>query len=271
MLLPRGGAVTGWAALRLMGGGFFDGRMRDGRTLRPVTLVAGPGQSRRQRAGIAWLEDRLAPEDVHIRQGVVCTRPERAVFDEARRAADVREAVVAIDMAAAAEITSIARLTAYAERHAGWTGVDLVRAALPLAHELSRSPNESRTRLIWVLDAHLPKPLVNQPVWDLQGRLLGIADLFDPVAGLVGEYDGADHRRARRQAKDVAREEAMRRVPRMVADRIRSTRGRAHFVAGPSRLWTLEPPSWWETEPDLDIVLDRRDLLRELNERGWPA
>lgn len=284
MQLPPGGAVTGWAALRLMGGGFFDGVLPDGRTLRPVPLVAGPGQSRRGREGITWLEDRITFADLHVRRGIVCTRPERAVFDEARRAPDVREAVVTIDMAAAAEITSIARLSAYVDRHAGWTGVGIVRTALSLADELSRSPNESRTRLIWVLDAGLPKPLVNQPVWDLRGRLLGIADLLDPDAGLVGEYDGADHRRARRQAKDVAREERMRRVrlelvkitgpdlgvPRLVADRIRSTRGRAHFVAEPDRLWTVEAPPWWETEPDLDVVLSRRDLLWELHQQDQP-
>ena len=32
----RSGAVTGWAALRLWGGGYFDGLDRDGRTPLPV-------------------------------------------------------------------------------------------------------------------------------------------------------------------------------------------------------------------------------------------
>ena len=37
--LPPGGMVTGWAALRLLRGGFFDGVARDGSTEFPVTLL----------------------------------------------------------------------------------------------------------------------------------------------------------------------------------------------------------------------------------------
>ena len=47
-------------------------------------------------------------------------------------------------------------------------------------------------------------------MFDLRGRLLGIADLLDPVTGLVGEYDGADHRSAGRHSADVDRESRMR-------------------------------------------------------------
>lgn len=58
---------------------------------------------------------------------------------------------------------------------------------MALASEHSRSPNETRTRLIYLLDAGLPTPLVSCPIRDRAGRLLGIADLFDPVAGLAVE------------------------------------------------------------------------------------
>src|SRR5215203_931560 len=34
------GVVTGWAALRLLGGGYFDGLARDGRTRLPVPVAA---------------------------------------------------------------------------------------------------------------------------------------------------------------------------------------------------------------------------------------
>ena len=37
---------------------------------------------------------------------------------------------------------------------------------------------------------------MNCPVHDRSGRLLGIADLLDEEAGLVVEFDGADHRRS---------------------------------------------------------------------------
>lgn len=194
VLLPSAGAVTGWAALRLRQASFFDGLQADGITEKAVPLISGPGQSRRPRPGVRWLEDRLDATEGSLVYGIPCTRAERALFDEMRRADDLREAVVAVDMAAAAQLISIARMDRYLRDRTGWLGVPQVRAALELADEDSRSPNETRLRLRWQLDAGMPRPLVNQPVWSLSGRLLGIADLLDPVAGVVGEFDGADHR-----------------------------------------------------------------------------
>ena len=78
-----------------------------------------------------------------------------------------------MDMMAAAELVSVAQMRAYVAQRPAWAGVGQVRRALPLASEHSRSPNETRLRLLWV-DAGLPTPLVNQ-VYDRDGRLLGIA------------------------------------------------------------------------------------------------
>ncbi len=277
--LPDGGAVTGWAACRLWGGNFFDGLETDGRTPIPVPLVVGSGQIRPDEK-VRVARDRLPAEEVVRRFGVPCTTRERAVFDAARMAPGLREAVVALDMAAAAEITSPTRVAAYAAGHRGWRGVRQVQRALPLASELSRSPNETRTRLIWVLDAGLPHPLVNRAVFDLTGRLLAIVDLLDVEAGLVGEFDGADHRAASRHSKDVEREDRLRRHgleyvtvtgpdladTARVARRILAARQRARGLDPERRRWTVQPPPWWEVAPPLDDVLDRRDALREIHE-----
>ncbi|HET6626374.1 MAG TPA: hypothetical protein VFG63_08285, partial [Nocardioidaceae bacterium] len=186
----------------------------------------------------------------------------------------VREATVAMDMAAAARLVSISQMRDYTDAHPGWEGVQQVRDALLLADENSRSPNETRTRLIWVLDAGFPKPLVNRPVWDLQGRLLGYADLLDPEAGVVGEYDGADHRSGRRQSKDVAREDRFRRcgleyfkvtgpdTPPVIVDRMITTRARAKWSAPETRGWTLEPPADWEPEMSLDDWFAWREIIQ---------
>lgn len=280
VLLPAGGAVTGWGSLRLQHGGFFDGLDRDGITERPVLLVSGPGRSRRRREGVRWLQDRFTEDEVWVRLGVRCLAADRATFDEMRTADDLREAVVAFDKAAAGEITSLRRMWRQVDLRPGWDGVPMVRKALALGSELTRSPNETRMRLVWVLDAHLPPPLVNQPVWSDTGILLGYADLLDPLTGMVGEYDGADHRRARRHAKDVAREERMRRHGleyftvtgpdidnhRLVAHRMISTRERARATAPERRRWTITPPQGWETPPDLDHILDERDARRALHD-----
>lgn len=48
--------ATGWASLRLQGGGFFDGLARDGRTRLPVPIATN-GERRRARPGIRLTED----------------------------------------------------------------------------------------------------------------------------------------------------------------------------------------------------------------------
>ncbi len=270
--LPPGAAVTGWAACRLHGGGFFDGLGRDGRTPLPVPVVVGTAGRLRPDPGVEVHHHRLDGEVV-VRHGIPCARVERAVFDAARFAGDVREATVAVDMAAAAELTSVSRLAAYAGGRLRRRGVAQVRSALRLASERSRSPAETRARLVWVLDAGLPPPLANWPVLDSAGRLLGIADLLDVEAGLVGEYDGADHRGAARHASDIRREDGLRRAGleyvtitghdlgdrRALADRLLAARDRAARIPGAARRRRLG-----EASESLDSRLDRRDIRRDL-------
>jgi hypothetical protein len=131
-----------------------------------------------------------------------------------------------------------------------------------LADDLSRSPQETRLRLMWQLDAGRRRPLVNRPLFDLRGRLLGYPDLFDPEAGVVGEYDGADHRSAQRHSDDVDRESGFRdhllevvrftgpdmNVPRRVTERIHAAYARARWVAPARRTWTLAAPAHWRLD-----------------------
>lgn len=273
--LPEGGAVTGWAACRLRGANFFDGLEADRRTRMPVPLAIGATGHIRKDSAVHISRERLDPDEVVVRYGVPCTREQRALFDEMRRLRDLREAVVAMDMMAAARLVSIAQMRAYASLRQGWKLTRALPRALDLASERSKSPNETRMRLIWQLDAGLPAPLVNQPVWDLAGNLLGIADIFDPAAGVVGEFDGADHRGARRQSKDADREGRFRDqglelfrvtgldIPdrRTVVNRMRSTRARARWLPEGSRAWTIEPPDGAAGEPSLDEYLDHRAWL----------
>ncbi len=284
MRLPTGGAVTGWAACRCWRAAFFDGLMPDGRTRRPVPLAIGPAGRIRELPGSRILRDRLDPAEVVVLDGVPCTVRLRALFDEMRVAPDLREAVVGMDMMAAAELVSISQMSKYVAQHIGWNGVPQTRDALELADERSKSPIETRGRLIWVLDAGLPKPLVNRPVWDLDGRLLGIPDLFDEEAGVVVEFDGAEHRKARRHTRDVVREDRMRRAgleyvkvtglelanPDVVADRMLSTRARAKWLPAAKRQWTAVPPPGWQPAPTLDELFAQR--ARDESCRGtWPS
>lgn len=280
MRLPEGGAVTGWASCRLLGGNFFDGLATDGLTRLPVPLAVGDLAQLAATLAATVSRDRLDGSEIAWRAGIPCTKVLRALFDAARTAPDVREAVVAIDMMAAAELASILQLTRYLQSRAGWRGVPQVRRALTLASEDSRSPNETRMRLVWELDAGFPRPLVNRPVFDLDGKLIGIADLIDPVAGVVGEYDGADHRAAKRHARDVAREENFRRARLeyfkvtgpdqhdrpLIVQRMQSTRDRALWLPKEECRWTIDPPPGWEGEPSLDEKLQHRAWMNTLYE-----
>lgn len=285
VLLPEGGAISGWAALRWRGAGYFDGLDTDGRTERPVLLAVGADAALRGRRGIVVSRDRLERREWSVVRGMPCATAERALLDEMRTASDIREAVVAMDMAAAAELTSISRMRRECAQRPRGNGVPQARAALDLADEESMSPNESRTRLIWMLDAGLPRPLANRPVFDLRGNLLGIADLLDVDAGLVVEYDGAAHRHGQRHRRDVIREDRFRRAGLeyvkvvgldlaevdVVVDRLRSTRARARFLSPDLRRWTLEaPPGWYDDAPLDCLSLDERLAYREwlLGEAG---
>lgn len=264
--------MTGWAALLLYGAAFLDGRFLDGTGLAqaPVPLVTR--QARRPRPGVVFLQHRTPPPVVV--HGIPCTPLRWAVLDALRLAPDLREAVVAMDMVAAARLLSVERMVRFLDSRTwrGVPGIPQARAALSLADEGSASPPESRLRWVWRVEAGLPPVLVSQPVFDRGGRLLGVPDLFDVEAGLAVEYDGDDHRAARRHSDDVDREARFRahrvEVTRVtgrdlrrtdaLVDRLVQARGRALFLPQRQRLWTLEPPPWHAEELPLDVELDLR-------------
>jgi len=281
MRLPELGAVTGWAACRLRGGNFFDGLARDGITELPVPLALGRRGHIRADDRVQLSYNHLSPDEIEMSNGIRVVTRERGVFDAMRFAQNVREAVVAAEMAVGAWITSFERMRVYAVAHAGWEGIIQVREALTLGREHARSPNEVRLRMTLELDAGLPPPLINCPVYDLHGRLLGIADLLDPIAGLVVEFDGADHRGKARHNRDLAKDEALRGVglevtrvsgddlndSELVVGRVQGARSRCHFEPADRRRWEARPvPDRAEQE-----IREREELAAFYAEIGRQA
>ena len=90
---------------------------------------------------------------------------------------------------------------------------------------------------------------------DRSGRVLGVPDLLDDEAGLVGEYDGAHHKEREQHRYDVDREAAYRDVGleyftvvegdlahrRKVAERMHRARARSRFLAPDQRGWVVAP------------------------------
>ena len=260
----RRAVVTGWAALRLHGGNFFDGLARDGRTRRRVQIAAN-GERLTSTEGTQVVRDEVPEDEVVVLHGIRCARPERALFDEMRLLEDVREMAVAVGAACAARITSVRRMRLYAATRRWYRDVRPIKEAVEMAVEDCRSPQEDRFRMVWEYDAGWGRPLCNRPILDQHGQLVAVPDLFDPVRGVVGEYAGADHRDIDRHARDVSRQAALRDVGleyvevvgrdlrdrRRVVDRMERAAERAVHL---TRHWQIAPPP----TRTLDEILDRQ-------------
>jgi hypothetical protein len=274
-VLPPGAGVTGWAGLRWSGGYWFDGLAHDGEARLPVTLATGDSTIVAQ-AGFEVSEEHLRRELTTL-DGLPLTPAVRSVTYLMRHAPTLRDAVVALDMAAYNDLVSLSEVANYVPTLATWTGVPQCRKALALGDENAWSPREVEMRLIWTLDAELPRVLTNRPVFDRRGNHIGTPDLLDEEAGMALEYNGAVHLVSAQHRRDRDREEGFRRVglevftmvggdvdSDVVARRMHEVRSRARF-AGPSRRnWTVEPPPWWT--PTFTVA-QRRDLDPALRDR----
>jgi hypothetical protein len=256
---------------------WFDGRGAGGAP-RPIVLATA-GDDIRPQPGIAISAERLDPRDLIAIDQVRLTHAVRSIWFEARYAETLRDAVVAIDMAAYDDLASLDELTQWSHDHPGWTGAPQFRAALALARENAWSPREVDLRLVGELLADLPALLCNQPVFDkATGNLLGTPDLLDVEAGLAIEYDGPSHLKVLQRSRDVRREELFRRhglevmtvvAPdldkrQVLAARMVAARERSRFQAESGRTWTIEPPRWWTATTTVAL---RRALTEAQRER----
>lgn len=272
-LLPRNAGLTGWAGLRWCGGRWFSGLEPDGLTPRPVPLAVSRHRVRAQ-DGMTLCEERFDSREVTVVDGIAVTNPIRSLCFEMRYAGDLRRAVVALDMAAYDDLVSVEEAQSYALLHPSYTGIGQCRDAVPLGDENTWSPMEVLMRLVWSLDAGLPLPLTNRPVFDRHGTHLGTPDLIDPEAGVAGEYEGSLHLAAGQRRRDLKREEGFRAhglecVTMVASDlrgqsefvgRLRGAYRRTRGVPASRRSWTLEQPSWWE---ETFTVAQRRALSVE--------
>jgi hypothetical protein len=243
-LLPSGAAIGGWASLFLQGARDLDGgadrriarvaglrrsrattRTTSGATTRatsgattplpgsprsPVLVSVGPGARIRPRPGLDMSRRTLPDEEVVMVGDVPCVVAPRSLVELMGRQ-PAEEGLVSIDAFLRAGCGTAEDVLAYLDAHPGVIGRTRIRRLVSLSDGRARSCPESRLRWIWVVEAGLPVPHVNVSVNDDQGRLLGIPDLLDEASGLVGEYDGAQHRELRAHTDDNVREEGFER------------------------------------------------------------
>ncbi|WP_140398465.1 hypothetical protein [Brachybacterium massiliense] len=97
--------------------------------------------------------------------------------------------------------TTAADLAVHVSRMRGRRGNARLAAVLPDVRGRSWSPGESLTRLL-LLGAGFPEPELNLPVQERRSDRTRYLDLAWPDAMCVLEYDGDDHRRAKKQWRE---------------------------------------------------------------------
>ena len=271
-MVPPHGAITGWAALRWLGGRWFDGTDASGE-VRPVDILISTHDIRRQQ-GIKPCGEGTRPEDIVVVDDVRVTNAVWSTAFAMRYAGTPRRAALVLEMAAYDDLASVNELEVLVAAQSGWTGVPVARKGLPLAGENAWSPTEVMMKQSW-MGAGFPTPLQNVPIFDLSGRHIGTPDLFDPVAGVIGEYDGRHHLQSGQRVVDVRRaaefaEHLLECVTMLAGDtnnqflvRLGAAYRRARRPGGP-RTWTVEPPEWWIPTR---TVAQRRSLTPEQRAR----
>jgi hypothetical protein len=96
ILVPRWGAVTGWAALAWAGGCWFTGLRGDGKTFLPVP-IALPRHLIRPQPMLTICEERFDPKEVEIVDVLRVSTSVRAVCFEMRYAPNLEAATTSLD------------------------------------------------------------------------------------------------------------------------------------------------------------------------------
>jgi len=175
---------------------------------RGVLIHHGDGRQVRRRPGIEPSDRLVLPGEITDCAGIAVTTLARAAYDEMRMARGIDGAVTVGDMAVSTVVdqsrTTVGELSDLGGRHHKTRGIVQFTRALPEVSRFSASPWETLTRRLAQRDAGLEHLLVNVPLFDLRGTLLGVADLLDRTSGLVIESDGEGHRLEAHHARTTA-------------------------------------------------------------------
>lgn len=131
---------------------------------------------------------RLPPEEIVTVDGVLVTSPARTIVDIAC-ANGFEQAVVVGDHALRIGATTADGLRGALDLAAFRQGVARARRVAAFVDGLSESVGESRSRVL-IDQLGLPRPLLQQPLYDASGHFIGRTDFFWPQLGVVGEFDG---------------------------------------------------------------------------------
>jgi len=142
--------------------------------------------------GIVARNESLAHDEWTHAGQIPVTTPARTAFDLGRHLRR-GQALARLDALMRATSFSIENVELLIKRYRGARGVRQLRELLPLVDGGAASPRESWLRLLYI-DAGLPKPTTQIPVFDSAGRLLRTVDMGWDDFKVIAEYDGDQHR-----------------------------------------------------------------------------
>jgi hypothetical protein len=199
---PDGTVICGVSAARLHGLWLPPGL--DG-TLEVIVHRDEPAPRRRphgRRREVVTHRYVLGPGETVLLHRMLVTDVARSWFDLAR-VLTMPELVAAGDSALRG-LTDRGALSRAVAANARRPGAGNARRALPLLDGRSRSRPESHLRYA-LLNAGLPAPKVNEPIYDEHGDWLAEPDLAYDDVRIALEYNGAEHAELCRMRRDMTR------------------------------------------------------------------
>src|SRR5258708_6592420 len=182
--MPAGAAFSGYTAAWRHG--------LDVAPCNPIEVTIANPFGIPRRAGAKVRRADLAAGEIVIRKDLPATPAIRTAVELAGRN-PLTEAVVIADLALHARLVTVAQLRTHVAAHPRARGIARVRRVLDFVEPKAESAMETRLRMLLVL-AGLPRPQVQVPLCDNEGRWLGRPDLLYRDQRLVLEYDGGNHR-----------------------------------------------------------------------------
>lgn len=198
LVLPEGAAVSGIAATWLHGVDLAPLKPE------PVDVIVDQAWRPGYRKVLRPHRAPLPASDVMTVKGKLCTTPLRTAYDLAR-GPDLREAVVAIDALLHKKLITTEGLALFAAER-GWPDGARVGRVLELADGGAESPQETRLRLVLVLDGGLPRPETQLVAREADGRFVARLDMGYRLRRRAGiEYDGKHHAKPDQRLRDHRR------------------------------------------------------------------
>ena len=153
-----------------------------------VHVTRRDGKRGRHEAGVYHHIGRIGDSDIDAPEGVLVSKPNRAVWEVAC-ATSIESAIVTADGALHDHLVVPESLHDISAHFANWQGSRSARVALTLADGRAESPGESRTRhMFWRFG--IPKPDLQYVITDDSGLIIARADFAWELYRHLAEFDG---------------------------------------------------------------------------------